>query len=111
MTIVVVAFRLSITHLFTFIPHYYSVINLKCYLIHFVFASETNPLVFVSVAAGPLHSVGLVHLPGRLRQTQLQIPEGQPPHCADSARKVSPSFTPSLLFYGTVAQKAQGNRE
>ncbi|XP_013866049.1 exocyst complex component 6B isoform X2 [Austrofundulus limnaeus] len=30
--------------------------------------------------AGPVHSMGLVHLPGRLRQTQLQIPEGQPPH-------------------------------
>lgn len=39
---------------------------------------------------GPFHAVGLVNLPGRLRQTVLQVPASQPAHCTGPAGEVSP---------------------
>ncbi|CAF94048.1 unnamed protein product, partial [Tetraodon nigroviridis] len=40
-------------------------------------------------AAGPLFAVGLVDLPGRLRQSDMQVPESQPPHRFGPSGKVS----------------------
>lgn len=52
--------------------------------------SDLTPLHAVT---GSVHSVGLVHLPGGLRQARLQVPAGQPPHGSGPPGEVSnPSF-------------------
>lgn len=67
---------------------------------------QVNLCVCLHVATGPVHAVGLVDVPGRLRQTYLQVPESQPTHRTGPAGEVSihsrffHSFL-SLLYLGS----------
>ncbi len=64
------------------------------------------------VAPGPVHGVGLVHLPGRLWPANLQIPESEPSHCPGSTGEVSASdmYTPlwtSVQYFNITFFKGQ----
>lgn len=45
--------------------------------------------VCLLAVAGPFSAVGLVHLPGRLREANVQVPESQPPHRPGPSGQVS----------------------
>lgn len=44
--------------------------------------------VYLFPVTGPIYSVGLVNLPGRLWETDLQVPASQPTHCTGPAGEV-----------------------
>lgn len=56
---------------------------------HFVhhFTVIQSSCLFFPVT-GPIYSVGLVNLPGRLWETDLQVPASQPTHCTGPAGEV-----------------------
>lgn len=63
----------------------------------------TNDLIVCVAAAGLVHGVGLVHLPGGLRPAHLEVPSGQPVHRTRTFGEVSIPLVQPLFHYACLS--------